>query len=153
MGSVDFMAEAPTIFALKLFAVISPVKVREEAPVNSTFSNADRLTSAVNLSLFFPLILPSKVMSSIPSCFSVKFSCFSSRAGMVTDAPVSGGNFECPVDFNPGDFFSLETGNRDLFLRDGSGDGEAEHEEDECNFFHDYYFLMGRLKVVKSYKG
>lgn len=88
MGSVDFMAEAPTIFALKLFAVISPVKVREEAPVNSTFSNADRLTSAVNFSLFFPLILPSKVMSSIPSCFSVKFSCFSSRAGMVTDAPV-----------------------------------------------------------------
>ena len=82
------MAEAPTIFALKLFAVISPVKVREEAPVNSTFSNADRLTSAVNFSLFFPLILPSKVMSSIPSCFSVKFSCFSSRAGMVTDAPV-----------------------------------------------------------------
>ena len=66
---------------------------------------------------------------------------------------LSGGNFECPVDFNPGDFFSLEMGNRDLFLCDGSGDGEAEHEEDECNFFHDYYFLMGRLKVVKSYKG
>lgn len=59
---------------------------------------------------------------------------------------------EDPMCLDSCDLLSLETGNTDLLLCESFDYREAENENDKRYFFIMICFMMGRLKVTKSYR-